>query len=95
MLTYFWVFVPFFYIKNVKCSENQLANSGKWKLKCTCPKALFFLIHLLRQAGTYVQPCKALGIHIFAQALDLKDNSTMYKTEAQIVSYGIGHTISH
>ena len=37
--------------KYVKCSENQLAYSGKWKLKCTCPRALFWKIHLPGHAG--------------------------------------------
>ena len=44
--TYFWVFWPFTIKENVKCSENQFAHSGKWKLKCTCLKALFSKIHL-------------------------------------------------
>ena len=38
--------MPFSIQKCVDCSENQLAHSGKCKLKCTCPKTLFSKIHL-------------------------------------------------
>ena len=39
-------FCAIFYLKCVDCSENQLAHSGKYKLKCTCPKAIFSEIYL-------------------------------------------------
>ena len=50
--------MPHLFYKDVDCSENQLAHSGKWKLKCTCPKAIFSNIHLPGQAGKYL--CRTL-----------------------------------
>ena len=49
--------------KCVDCSENQLAYSGKWKLKCTCPKAIFSKLHLPGQSGKYL--CRTLPTFVY------------------------------
>ena len=57
------------------CSENQLAYSGKWKLKCTCPKAIFSKIHLLGQAGNYL--CWTLHYQLINSKISILASSMM------------------
>ena len=59
LFAYFWELVSFYIYECVDCSENQLAQSGKCKLNCTCPKA-FFLQKLLAGESGQVNLCQCL-----------------------------------
>ena len=54
----------FLHKKCADCPENQLAHSGKCKLKCTCPSALFSKIHLSVQADKYLCQCLCCSCQI-------------------------------
>ena len=55
-----------FYTSNVYCSENQLANLCKCKLKCACLKALFNRIYLPGQAAKYFDMSVPVYAHLQA-----------------------------
>ena len=54
--------------RSMHCCENQLAHSGKCKLKCSCPTAIFSKIHLpgqLKQVFMSV-PVYALNLQLIS-----------------------------